>query len=130
MVATRPKHVLIVDDNPHLRSVLAHTLEDAGMKVAGLAADAVEALAVVRAQPVDVVLLDMRMPGLTGMQLAHILRVERPDVPVVLMSAYEAKEHSREARAAGAVAMVDKAAPEELLARVLAAAEQPLHLDR
>ena len=83
--------VLLVEDEPTVRRTLRATLLQLGYQVVE-AADAEKALAVSRdaATRVDVLLSDVVMPGLSGVELARCLRLDRPRVPVVLMSGYSA----------------------------------------
>ena len=80
--------VLVVDDAPDVRFMLRVVLEDAGMAVEELGSGqaAIERLA----DPVgiDAVVLDQRMPGLTGLEVARKLTEAGPHPPVVLFSAY------------------------------------------
>ena len=78
--------VLVVDDEPLIREIVRALLEDEGYAVE-CAADGVEALAVVDAASVDVVISDVVMPRLDGRTLAHRLRSRRKALPIVLMSA-------------------------------------------
>jgi DNA-binding NarL/FixJ family response regulator len=125
--ADQKRQIMIVDDN----CVLLHAIRDAldretDLHVAGVATDAEGALEIARRQRVDLALLDIRMPGLSGIELTRILRVEHPRLVVVLMSAYEPTEQLREARAAGAVELLDKTAPtDELVRRVRTLAATP-----
>ena len=82
--------VLLVEDEPTVRRTLRATLLQLGYQVIE-AADAEKALAICReATHVDVLLSDVVMPGLSGVELARRLRRDRPGVPVVLMSGYSA----------------------------------------
>ena len=84
----RSHRLLIVDDEPDLRWVLRGLFADEGFEV-DEAADGVEALAAIgRAEP-DVVLSDMRMPRLPGLELLRTVRKQMPDLPVILLSAVE-----------------------------------------
>lgn len=84
--------VLIVDDELDMRLLVRVVIESAhdGLEIAGEAADGEEALRVWRAQPLppDVVVLDWRMPGLNGLDVAALMLAERPDQIIVLFSAY------------------------------------------
>jgi DNA-binding NtrC family response regulator len=84
----RRPHLLIVDDEPDLRWVLRGLFEDEGFEV-DEAADGDEALQRVEQHAPDVVLSDMRMPRLPGLELLRQLRACAPDVPVILLSAVE-----------------------------------------
>ena len=77
--------ILIVDDDTILRSTLASSLANAG-HVAIEAADGREALRLLHAQPVDLVLTDIVMPEQEGLETIIALRRDRPGLPVVAMS--------------------------------------------
>jgi DNA-binding NtrC family response regulator len=79
--------VLIVDDEKNIRSHLATYLRGQGHR-AETAADAAEALDVLERVDADVVLSDVRMAGMDGMELLRAIRGRRPDAVVVLMTAY------------------------------------------
>ena len=79
--------ILVVDDEEPQRRVLAGFLRKAGYEVEA-ASSADEALAVVAARMVDLVLTDLRMPGKTGVELLDAVRGVNPEVPVVVMTAY------------------------------------------
>ncbi|WP_439817038.1 ATP-binding protein [Zavarzinia sp. CC-PAN008] len=79
--------VLVVDDDPLVRVQAAAMLEDLGHAVL-LADGAEEALNLAQGNTVDLVLSDVAMPRLTGVQMAQVLRVLRPGLPIVLMTGY------------------------------------------
>ncbi len=79
--------VLVVDDEAAQRSVLAGFLRRRGME-ALVAASPAEALPIVTARAVDVVLTDLRMPGGTGIDLLEAVHRVNPDVPVIVMTAF------------------------------------------
>ncbi|MEO6596697.1 MAG: sigma-54 dependent transcriptional regulator, partial [Planctomycetota bacterium] len=81
-------HLLIVDDEPDLRWVLRGLFEDEGFVVAE-ACDGDDALRQIEQEPPDVVLSDMRMPRVQGIELVRALRHQQPDLPVILLSAVE-----------------------------------------
>lgn len=77
--------VLLVDDEPELRRLLRRTLVRAGFEVVE-AVDGRAALEAVRLAYFDVVISDIRMPRMGGLELMERLQLEEPDLPVVLMS--------------------------------------------
>ena len=79
------KHILVVDDDTLLRRSLAFNLEKAGYR-ASTAATAEDALAQVRLDAPDLVLLDIGLPGMDGLEALHRLRLQVP-VPVILLTA-------------------------------------------
>ena len=98
--------VLVVDDSPDVRFMLGLFLEDAGMEVeaAGSGAAALDRLAAPAG--IDAVVLDQRMPGLTGLEVARQAR-EQPDCPpLVLFSAYLHPVLVEEARDLGVTTVV------------------------
>lgn len=81
--------ILVVDDEPLIREVLAMFLEDEGYRVVQ-AVDGQAALDLAAAQAPDVVVSDVRMPRLDGVELVRQLRARGLDVPVILVSAHYA----------------------------------------
>lgn len=81
---------LVVDDEEDMRVLIRTTIEiaNAGLVVACEARDGLEALAVWEACRPDVVILDYRMPGITGLEAAARILDRHPDQPIVLFSAY------------------------------------------
>jgi len=80
--------LVLVDDDHALRLALHELLEDAGYDVVGEAGNGAEGLAVISDVRPDVVLLDLRMPGVGGVEVARELRQRSPDVRVIMFSAY------------------------------------------
>jgi two-component system NtrC family response regulator len=81
------RFILVVDDEEPQRRVLAGFLRKAGYDVEAVGSPD-EALAVVAARTVDLVLTDLRMPGKTGVELLEAVRGLNPEIPVVVMTAY------------------------------------------
>src|SRR3712207_3813658 len=97
-------HVLVVDDDDAIREVVQEILEGEGYRVS-TAADGREALDRIAQVSPALVLLDMRMPVLSGWDVARELRDRRVDVPVVVMTAaQDARAWAREISAAGYLA--------------------------
>ncbi|MEF2964889.1 response regulator [Paenibacillus sp. M1] len=94
-----PIKMLIVDDEPVICEGLRCTIdwEALGVKVVGEAYDGLEALHLVKEHDVDVVLSDIRMEGMDGLQLAERLKGQFPKVRVVMISGYEDFEYARQA---------------------------------
>ncbi len=115
--------VLIIDDEPAHRLMVRVVLGDAGFKV--LEADnGSTGLATVRAKPVDVVLLDMRMPGMSGQEVLQRLQELESSPPVIMLTAFGNVGNAVEAMKAGAWDYLTKPADnDELLAVVQKAAE-------
>ncbi|MBX3232049.1 MAG: sigma-54-dependent Fis family transcriptional regulator [Labilithrix sp.] len=83
----RTGRVLVADDEDGIREFLAESLEKDGHEIVQ-AADGAAALALARAEPFDVVLTDLKMPRLGGMELVRALRTEQPDVELVVLTAF------------------------------------------
>src|SRR5262245_37819991 len=83
-------NILVVDDYPLNRLKLVRLLQQQGHTVAQ-AGDGEEALAMVRAQPYDVVLLDLLMPGIDGMEVMQTMKRDATlrDIPIIMISAVE-----------------------------------------
>jgi len=77
--------ILVVEDEPTLRETLAEALETDGFRVA-TAADGAAALALFRAEPPDLVLLDLMLPELSGLEVTRVIRAES-NVPIVMLTA-------------------------------------------
>lgn len=98
--------ILIVDDSLPLLETLAELMEDAGFEVSQ-AQDGRAALEGAGRQPPDLVLSDIRMPGMNGVELARRLEQMLPGLPIFLMTAYSDPEVRKEAEAGGWV-LLDK----------------------
>src|SRR5882724_6191898 len=100
--------ILLADDRVMLRQRLRTLLEQAGMVVIGEASDGQEALQVADAQQPDVVVLDIGMPHLNGLETARRLRQAVPQTKVVLPTMHTDDPYVLEAMHAGAVGYVFK----------------------
>ncbi|HKJ21498.1 MAG TPA: response regulator, partial [Gammaproteobacteria bacterium] len=94
--------ILVVDDEQKMRRLLEMALRNMGHEVAE-AADGEEALARFNESPFDLVLTDMRMPRMNGLQLLRNLRERGEEVPVVMLTAHGTVESAVEAMKLGAV---------------------------
>jgi two-component system response regulator HydG len=99
--------ILVVDDDEPNRVTLERTLQREGYAVVH-ASSGREALEVARARPVDLVLTDLKMPGMTGIDLLRALRTIDDEVEVVVMTAYGTVETAVEAMKEGAYDFVNK----------------------
>ncbi len=100
-------HVLIVDDESNVRKVLSTLLEQGGHRTSP-AKDADQALDLVRAQDPDLVLTDLQMPGMSGMELLASVRADFPEIPVVMLTAHGSIEAAVEAMKLGAFDFLTK----------------------
>jgi two-component system, NarL family, invasion response regulator UvrY len=104
-----PVNVLIVDDQPPFRAV-ARTVVSMlkGWQVIGEVASGEDAVGAVDAEQPDVVLMDINLPGISGIEATRQIMESFPDVRVVLLSTYQADDLPEDALECGAVAYVRK----------------------
>jgi DNA-binding NarL/FixJ family response regulator len=122
--------VLVVDDHPVLRAGLAQLLKQAeGIELVGLAADGAEGVELALTTRPDVVLMDLQMPGLDGVEASSRILSACEGTRVVVLTSFSDRERILDALDAGATGYLLKdAAPDELLRgiRAAAAGEAPL----
>jgi DNA-binding response OmpR family regulator len=118
---TEAGRMLIVDDEESVREVLSDYFVDRGYAVI-TASDGVGALAAFSRERADVVLLDVRMPGLDGLTVLKRLREADPDVAVIMVTANEDVEVARQTLSVGAFDYVAKPFDFEHLDRAVVAA--------
>jgi DNA-binding NarL/FixJ family response regulator len=116
--------LLIVDDHPVVRRGLSDLFARAeDIEVVGTAADGVEAVTLSLKQNPDIVLMDLSMPNMDGMEATRFLLRSCPDARVVMLTSFSGKERVKEALRSGAVGYLLKDAPtEELINGVRTAA--------
>jgi two-component system, OmpR family, response regulator MprA len=111
-------HILVVDDDPRITDMLRRVLAYEGYTVA-IAARGDEALKRTLEQPPDLVVLDIMLPGVNGLEVARRLRTTGDHVPIMMLTARDTVADRVEGFEAGADDYLAKPfAPEELLARV------------
>jgi DNA-binding NarL/FixJ family response regulator len=104
-----PAGILIADDHAVVRGGIRAMLEkEADLNVVAEAADGLEAVDRAMAEDVHLVVLDVAMPGLTGLQAARQIAARRPDLPILILSMYDRDQYFFEALAAGAAGYVLK----------------------
>ena len=111
-------HILIVDDDDRIRSLLQRYLSDNGYRTS-VAADATEAQSKMDALTYDLLVLDIMMPGITGLEFTEKLRQAENSVPILLLTALAETENRIEGLAVGADDYLPKPFdPKELLLRI------------
>jgi DNA-binding NarL/FixJ family response regulator len=100
--------VLVVDDSQAQRTRVRSELEQAGLTVVGEAEDGAQALTQAAAHHPDVVLMDLRMPRMDGIQATRILRRQQPDTPVVLWTGDDHAQLDRAVCTSGAQVGIPK----------------------
>lgn len=107
--------ILIVDDHPLVRDAMAHLVDQLGREVAVLeAADCAAALRTAALHPdLDLVLLDLNLPGMSGMPALERFRSSHPAVPVVIVSMFRDRDTVMEAIRRGAMGFIPKSSSRE-----------------
>jgi two-component system response regulator AtoC len=99
--------ILVVDDEEGVRSFLAEALEDAGHSVAQ-AGDGDDAAERLRREPFDLLITDLRMPGIHGLELVRRARAEHPALPVIVLTAHGTVDSAVEVMRLGAFDYLEK----------------------
>ncbi len=100
--------ILLVDDESILRNILKNVLRNEGYSVVGEAGDGVAALELCRGLKPDLVLLDINMPGVDGLDVLQAIRRYFPSIKVIMVSAYGSLDRVSSAISSGAVGFVVK----------------------
>lgn len=112
--------ILIADDHAIVRSGLKQLLSgESDFTVAGEAANGLEALKQIREQPLDVALMDMSMPGRSGIELIKQVKAEKPKLAILVLSMHKEEQYAVRALKAGALGYLTKeSAPDQLVAAI------------
>ena len=124
MKATVPRQirVLVVDDQPLIRQGNALVLDTADdVDVIAEAANGHEAIALCEQRAPDVVLMDVRMPGMDGIRATQVITTRFPETRVIVFTTFDLDEYAFGALDAGASAFLLKSAPPELLTHAVRA---------
>lgn len=124
--SAQSKHaVFIVEDHAGMRRMLRRLVgRSSKLRVTGEAASAEEALEMFAIELPRVVMVDINLPGMSGLDLIAKLRQQYPQVQCVVVSAYAGLDRRRAALQAGAQGFVSKDDPSEIVAAVVEAAEE------
>jgi CheY-like chemotaxis protein len=104
----RSARVLVVDDTEHMRTFVSDMLRLDGFDVVGAAADGTEAVTLAAELDPHVIVMDLRMPGIDGLEATRRIRAVRPGQQVVLYTAYLDATVEREAEQAGVALCLGK----------------------
>jgi len=102
------KCVLLVDDSWLVRKTLRRIFETSGFEVCGEVSDGDQAVQQAPMLKPDLIVLDLSMPGLNGLQAAPLLRKCLPDVPIILFTIYPSMAIQQNARTAGVTSVISK----------------------
>jgi DNA-binding NarL/FixJ family response regulator len=110
--------VLLADDSKLVRETLRSLLVEEGFDVCADAPDGEQAVEMAKKLRPDVVVLDYRMPGMSGVQAAYAIRQFAPNTKIIFCSVDDTSEIAAAARVMGGDAFVSKSAPVEILLAV------------
>jgi PAS domain S-box-containing protein len=119
--------ILLADDHSVIRVGLTRLLsQEPDLEVVGQAVDGKEVVEMADRHRPDVILMDVRMPGLDGIHASRVIHAAHPEIRIIALTMYDEIEHRRAMLAAGAVAFVSKSgASSELLATIRSCASRP-----
>ncbi len=106
--ASSPGKVLLIDDGDAVRDVIRTFLEKRGFQVCGEAADGIDAIEKAKTLKPDLIILDLAMPRMNGMEAASVLSRIMPRVPIILLTIYGDFMGSSLAAASGIKAVISK----------------------
>ena len=116
--ARRPR-VLVVDDQDAIREAMAEMLIELGMAVVGTARDGGQAVDLADTSEADVVLMDLRMPGVDGLEATRLIKERRPLTQIIIYSAYDDPALHRGADEVGAFCYLVKGCRPQLVYEML-----------
>ena len=129
--------VMVIDDHPIVRQGVRSLLSNySDMELVGEAEGAASALELAARVRPDVILLDIRMPEMTGIELARLLCRQQPDAKILMLSSFDDQEYVTGALQAGAHGYILKSASDEMLASAVRAVHRgervlsPVVMDR
>ncbi|MDO4275170.1 MAG: response regulator [Eubacteriales bacterium] len=127
-----PKNALIIDDNILLTEALQENIDwnSLGILVTHTLHDALQVQEILSKEPVDIIISDIRMPGLSGLDMARQVLSEYPHIKIILISAYEDFQYVQEAIRLGAFDYIEKPVDEAYLYRIAEKACQQIDLDK
>jgi DNA-binding NarL/FixJ family response regulator len=115
----RPVNALVIDDEAHVRVLLTTILKQLGVRTVWDADNGVTGLGQAALQKPEVVLLDLNMPQISGMEVLEKLKAEHPTMPVIVVSAQSTVRTIARAKELGAVGFVVKYAPKSEVIQML-----------
>ncbi|MCA3691876.1 response regulator [Aquidulcibacter sp.] len=123
-------HVLVVDDNPHMRSIVVAILRGVGIGTVKEASDGADAMEVMRAGVPDIVIVDLNMFPIDGLEFTQMIRTAVdspfPFVPIIMMTGHTERTKVTAARDSGVNELVAKPiSAKTLLDRIVAVIDRP-----
>ncbi|MBN1355158.1 sigma-54-dependent Fis family transcriptional regulator [bacterium] len=121
--------ILVVDDETNMRRILAAFLTREGFEVL-TAGNGIEAGKIMNSDPAQIVITDLRMPGMDGLKLLELMNRRYPDVPVIMITAHGTVETAVEAMKRGAFDYISKPFEMDELRLIMSKAAAVYHLNR
>jgi DNA-binding NarL/FixJ family response regulator len=118
----RPVNALIVDDEPHVRVLIRMLLKQLGIETIWEAADGGEALEKAASHKPNVILLDINLPQIGGLEVLGKLKAAHPEIPVIIVSSQSTMKTVIQTRELGAEAYVLEHAPKSEVLQMLSEA--------
>lgn len=123
-------HILVIDDNPHMRGIVVAILRGAGFTRVKEASDGAQALDEMRAGVPDIIICDLNMDPIDGLEFTKMLRTApdspNPYVPIIMMTGHTERSKVTAARDAGANELVAKPiSAKTLLERIVSVIDRP-----
>jgi DNA-binding NarL/FixJ family response regulator len=120
MQSPSPVRILLADDHHVVRLGLASLFDfESTLEICGFSEDGLDVVDAYRSLRPDVVLMDLRMPGIDGLEATRLIREEHPDARILLLSAYDTDQDIHRAIQVGAAGyLVKNAPPEELITAI------------
>ena len=106
--------VLLVDDEEAFLSIMSERMKNRGMTVL-TTASATEAISIVEAESFDVIVLDLQMPGMDGLEAINTLKSKQPELQIILLTGHVTLERGIEAMKLGAADLMEKPADINIL---------------
>lgn len=126
-MSTPEARILVVDDEPGVAQLCTRILDRAGFEVEAVT-EPQQGVTILQAQPYDLLLLDIRMPGMDGFQLMELARRQQPDLAVVIMTGFGTVETAIEALRQGADGLILK--PFEKTSELVRSVREALQVSR
>lgn len=113
------RKILVVDDEPYIQTELVEFLENMGFQAQGVN-NGLEAIRVFEKEPIDLLITDLKMPGISGIELIRLIRDKHPDIPIVCVTGFSSPANMNEAIDAGATDAICKPINPDKLKKILA----------
>jgi len=107
MMVNDKKRILVIEDDAEMRSLLKDFLEEDGFEIDSVN-NGSEAFRTIAREPFDLIITDIRMPGLTGLDILPGMKKLQPEISIIVITAFGSEEVRRKAFDRGATAYLEK----------------------